>query len=105
MRNVFYLICGLAACALWGLAIQIAAPKIFPSLRGPDGAPRKFSFADLNPLRAIFDTEMKVVSTPSTPESLGFHGSAVTFKPIIRRPSRAQASNSTPASRMASRRA
>ena len=37
--------------------------------------------ADLNPVRAIYDWEVKEVSTPRTPEELGFHSSTVTAEP------------------------
>ena len=38
--------------------------------------------ADLNPLRAIFDWEVKEVGTPRTPEQLGIHHQELTLRPI-----------------------
>ena len=39
--------------------------------------------ADLNPLRAVYDWEMREVNTPRTPEELGLHPtSTVNLKPV-----------------------
>lgn len=42
----------------------------------------RFTLADLNPLRAIFDYEQQRINDGTTPEQLGFHGTAVTLGPI-----------------------
>ena len=42
----------------------------------------EIKLVDLNPLRAIYDWEMERIKKPLTPEEMGFHGSAVTFKPF-----------------------
>jgi hypothetical protein len=47
---------------------------------------RQIRLADLNPLRAIYDAEQRQIRAGTSPEALGLHGSAVTFRPVMLAP-------------------
>ena len=47
---------------------------------------RQIGLADLNPLRAIFDSEQQKIRAGMTPQALGLRSSSVTFTPMTLAP-------------------
>jgi len=76
MKRLLLIVFAAGAGALTVLAI----PSHFVSTTS--GELREIRLVDLNPLRAIFDSEQQQIHAGMTPEQLGIHTSVVTVSPM-----------------------